>query len=199
MDPQGNEDTGSSSVPLLGLPRRRGEELWSLFDNADTIIGTIELYSQTWEAYEDIASFSSFGPTADGRIKPDIVGPGELVSASSADAADGDHPSETCGKGRKSGTSMATPIIAGHAAIIRQYFMEGFYPTGSATSSNAYTPSGPLIKAIMMGGACDLKGNTEQYLPLESSPSMRQGFGRMCLCSSLKLAGKCDINLQVWG
>jgi hypothetical protein len=31
--------------------------------------------------YDDLASFSSFGPTADGRIKPDIVAPGTSVWA----------------------------------------------------------------------------------------------------------------------
>ena len=29
------------------------------------------------------------------------------------------------------GTSMATPITAGGAALVRQYFTEGFYPSGS--------------------------------------------------------------------
>ena len=27
-------------------------------------------------------------------------------------------------------TSMATPAIAGAAALVRQYLMEGYYPTG---------------------------------------------------------------------
>ena len=28
------------------------------------------------------------------------------------------------------GTSMATPVVAGTAAILRQYFEQGYYPTG---------------------------------------------------------------------
>lgn len=193
---QDGADGQSSSITLLSLPQRMGEELWALFDNSESITATIERYTDTWEAFEDIAAFSSFGPTADGRIKPDVVCPGELVSASSSDNSPTDTGS-TCNVGRKSGTSMATPMVAGHAAIIRQYFLEGYYPSGTATGSDAYTPSGPLVKAVMMGGACDMKGNTEQYLPLEESPSFRQGFGRLCLCSSLRLAGKCETKLQV--
>jgi len=196
MDAQ--ESRGApNNIPLFAVTRRIGEQLWSFFENAESVAATIELYAQGWPAYEDIASFSSFGPTADGRIKPDIVAPGELVSAASADA-DGE-TAETCNVLRKSGTSMATPLVAGHTAIIRQYFMDGFYPTGVAGNA-AHIPSGPLMKAIMLGGACDMQGNTEQYLPLEDSPSMRQGFGRFCLCNSLKLLGgadNCTTNVQV--
>lgn len=41
--------------------------------------------------------------------------------------------SETCTSGlvQYEGTSMATPVVAGSAALVRQYFLEGFYPTGA--------------------------------------------------------------------
>ncbi len=34
------------------------------------------------------------------------------------------------------GTSMATPVISAGAAIIRQYFMQGYYPTGAKVEAN---------------------------------------------------------------
>lgn len=34
------------------------------------------------------------------------------------------------------GTSMSTPMVAGAAALIREYFLSGFYPSGLATSDN---------------------------------------------------------------
>lgn len=189
----------TDTLPLFAVTRRTGEQIWSLFDNnAESVAATIERYAQGWPAYEDIASFSSFGPTADGRIKPDIVAPGELVSAASADMDAAYANAPTCGTSRKAGTSMATPMVAGHTAILRQYFMDGFYPSG-APGNAAYLPSGPLMKGVMLGGACDMQGNTEQYLPLEESPSMRQGFGRFCMCNALKLASNCSTNLQVSG
>jgi len=59
-----------------------------------------------------LASFSSVGPTADGRVKPDVVAPGtEIVAAD---------PSTPNGYRSTQGTSYATPLVAGAAAILLQ-------------------------------------------------------------------------------
>ena len=55
-----------------------------------------------------LASFSSRGPTADGRIKPDVVAPGVSVTSAAANT--------TSGYSIYSGTSMATPFVAGVVA-----------------------------------------------------------------------------------
>lgn len=57
-----------------------------------------------------IASFSSRGPTADGRIKPEICAQG--VSTYSASA------SSTTAYTYASGTSLSTPLVAGCAAVL---------------------------------------------------------------------------------
>lgn len=46
---------------------------------------------------------------------------------------------------------MSTPVVAGAVALARQYFVEGWYPTGAAVAADAYTPSGPLLKAVILG------------------------------------------------
>ena len=48
---------------------------------------------------------------------------------------------------------MSTPLVAGGAALLRQYFLEGFYPSGGANPGDAHQPSGALLKAVMLGGA----------------------------------------------
>ena len=89
-----------------------------------------------------IADFSSRGPTSDGRTKPDLLAPGKAVLSAGAQPDEfgecdpGKVPSangKSDGVLSLQGTSMATPVVSGTAAIIRQYFAQGYYPTGIKT------------------------------------------------------------------
>ena len=57
-----------------------------------------------------LSDFSSRGPTSDGRIKPDLVGPGDYITAAQAGTRDG--------YVNFSGTSMSTPFVAGVSALL---------------------------------------------------------------------------------
>ena len=95
---------------------------------------------------------------------------------------------QTCAVVEKPGTSMATPVVAGAALIARQYFREGYYPSG-VPSDNSHVPSGPLLRAILIGGAVPMLGFTDWGLPLVPPPSARQGHGRVQLNRAVPLAG----------
>lgn len=71
---------------------------------------TVGAMADVGEMGFDLASFSSRGPTADGRTKPDIAAPGYNITA----AAKG----TTNGYITYSGTSMATPYTAGVIALM---------------------------------------------------------------------------------
>jgi subtilisin family serine protease len=68
-----------------------------------------------------IASFSSWGPTRDGRTKPDVVAPGTLIASARSEAI-AEKPSDPDLFHRiLAGTSMAAPHVAGTIALMLQY------------------------------------------------------------------------------
>jgi len=156
-----------------------------------------------------IADFSSRGPTSDGRTKPDIISVGKAVLSAGAvpsefGECDGKIPGPNSSSGgllSLQGTSMATPVAAGTAAIIRQYFEDGYYPTGERNPSNAMdNPSGALIKAVLINGAQYLSGvdNGASGITPISPYDNNQNFGRVSLQYSVNLAGKTNVDLQVF-
>lgn len=120
-----------------------------------------------------MVAFSSRGPTSDQRFKPDVVAPGTYVlSARSRDTtttgwglAD---PAETAYM-YEGGTSMATPLVAGCCALVREYLI---------SQKHLRTPSSALVKAMLINGASAILG---QYTPTETGPipNYADGFGRV--------------------
>ena len=101
-----------------GISNNAGYETIATYGNAKNILtlGAVNPIPGGYTKPSDvsIASFSSQGPTGDGRIKPDVVADGVnvLSSISTADNA----------YDIFSGTSMATPATAGSAFLLQEYF-----------------------------------------------------------------------------
>mmetsp|Transcript_1512 Transcript_1512/g.2086 ORF Transcript_1512/g.2086 Transcript_1512/m.2086 type:complete len:1192 (-) Transcript_1512:114-3689(-) len=127
-----------------------------------------------------MADFSSRGPTLDGRIKPDCVAPGKsVVSAAAAESGgsaecfdqtsfgDGDPrvatgtDNPTPGLADMSGTSMATPLTAGSAALVRQYYREGWAADGTKNPANGVIPSAALMKATLIASTVKVEGKLQ--------------------------------------
>eukprot|EP00808_Paulinella_micropora_P006531 g53373.t1 len=171
---------------------------------------------------ECMADFSSRGPTLDGRIKPELVAPGQFIISARSDGLQNTPKlssrtgirsecwkdqccAPAAGSADKSasdllsmaGTSMATPVSAGAAALVREYLRKGYYPSGEANASNVIaSPRASLLVALMANGAhtltgkIDLNNDGSQYVSL-SDPGVWpikqifQGFGRLDLSESL--------------
>lgn len=138
-----------------------------------------------------LAGFSSKGPTADGRNKPDIVSPGQFVYSALSTASTVSDPATVDEKGlhyREQGTSMASPITAGSVALYLQKNPKATYDeifstlTKNAKQDNFTTSNGALpnnfwgygkfdiFKAITAGSA----GSTTPTIPTD--PIVRADF-----------------------
>ncbi len=129
----------------------------------------------------------SRGPVFDGRLKPDLTAPGQAVNSAAGTLSNEDN---NCSSKIKYGTSMATPTISGLTALARQYFIDGFYPSGEKNLSNSIIPSSALLKAIIINGAMPMEGiDLLNNQPITNIPSFDQGWGRINLDNVLYFNG----------
>ena len=147
---------------------------------------------------DDVADFSSCGPTKSRRCKPDVVAPGtSILSTNSGLVQPPDNPSPDSNWCYMSGTSMATALVAGCAAVLREALVN-LYP-----NSTPRFPTAALIKALLVNGADVLEPINGRFVPSHSS-----GFGRVNMANALKIVhcepgtgfGELELdNNSLWG
>nr|MBC7612037.1 S8 family peptidase [Pseudopedobacter sp.] len=101
-----------------GISSNDSYDIISTTGTAKNILSVGAIYGLPFGASEtsqiQIAPFSSWGPTDDGRIKPDIVTDGiNLTSTSNTD---------TKGYAVLSGTSMSSPNVSGSLVLLQEYY-----------------------------------------------------------------------------
>ncbi len=140
---------------------------------SDYSVSPIKFDLMSNNAYGMVA-FSSRGPTADGRVKPDLCAPGTNVISSRAHTSTADtgwalYDANYIYWG---GTSMSAPQVTGAAALAREYYMV----------EKGINPSAALIKATLINGAVDISPGqygTGSSREVYSVPDNSQGWGRL--------------------
>ncbi|GLE07713.1 hypothetical protein PINS_up018344 [Pythium insidiosum] len=137
-----------------------------------------------------VASFSSAGPTSDGRLKPDVVAPGmSLVSSQSEAPRSTTRTTATCSL---QGTSQATPVVTGMAVLLYEWLRDGWWRAGRKDAAfGMRSIPAALLKALIIHSSDSLQrrlgpmptgpascGMLERGATELSYPDVYQGYGK---------------------
>lgn len=164
------ESSGGIQRPIGQLKKQNGDPLFTAEPIASDTLS---------DDPNGIAAFSSRGPTNDRRMKPDVVAPGANILSVRSQV---EGANELWGAMNQDyvwsgGTSMSTPLVAGGAAVVRQFL---------AFDLGISNPSAALVKGFLMHTATDLYpgqfgagGKSTGQEMLATRPNPHQGFGRV--------------------
>lgn len=153
------------AIPIVFISRENGQKMKS--SSAKVISVDPEYIGKFKDAYSGrMSDFSSWGVTPDLKLKPEITAPGGSIYSSL--------PGNKYGN--MSGTSMASPHMAGAAAVMEQYVneMHGGSDLTLAQRTN-------LVNALMLSTASQVKDEDGNLV----SPR-KQGAGLVQLRNAMK-------------
>lgn len=131
----------------------------------------IEEFAIYADGQDAMADFSSRGPCADGRIKPDLTAPGSWIASLRSVYANDDYAWWPISGNYmyQGGTSQAGPHVSGAAAVFVQYWR---------TTHGGATPSPALVKAALINSATDMD---DGFTTFDAVPNNDEGWGRVNL------------------
>jgi hypothetical protein len=134
----------------------------------DLVVGAVAVNTNGYTGTNSVAmsTFSSWGPTADGRIKPDICAPG--IGILSTYATD---QTVTNLYAYSDGTSMAAPAVAGTLGLLTQLYSQRY---GATNPPLASTLKGVVVQTADQTGA-------------SIGPSYIYGWGQLNALAAAKL------------
>ncbi len=136
----GNVNTGATgNIPYGSISMEDGQAIIDAMGRGDRC--TITLSHAFSYAVASMVTSSSWGPTAQLHMKPDISAPGNKIISVDGTTTKGDDVYVS-----KTGTSMATPAVAGGILLLKQH-LKTVYPNATATELTE------LAYAIMMSTA----------------------------------------------
>ncbi len=160
--------TGNGRGDSTGFYRSTPQVTLTVPSTAAKVI-TVGAYDPVYDTYADFSgrgyadSTRTIGVAAAGLTKPDLVAPGVNIQA--PDVYGTFTPT--------TGTSFATPIVSGAAALLMEW--------GIVRGNDPFL-YGEKIKAYLRKGARPLRGEMEY-------PNDRVGYGRLCVSDSLPQTG----------
>jgi hypothetical protein len=138
------------------------------------------LFGNQADNSQDISFFSSFGPTIDGRIKPEIVAPGSAIYGINGPEGFGFFDTNTfefvtsnaytCA----SGTSFSAPAVSGAIQLLWWWFQHRLQ---NEQGLNLLQPSPAMAKAYLCNAARYLPITNPQTGAIDTLPSIAQGMG----------------------
>ena len=155
---------GSGIGESTGFYRATPQVTLTIPSTAAKVI-TVGAYDQVYDTYADFSgrgyadSTRTIGVAAAGLTKPDLVAPGVNIQA----------PDVYGSFTPVTGTSFATPIVSGAAALLMEW--------GIVRGNDPFL-YGEKVKAYFRKGARPLRGETEY-------PNDRVGYGKLCVAESI--------------
>jgi len=141
-----------------------------------------------------VSDFSAGGKQPDGRMKPDVLAIGESVLGPSSTGTDKAATMSHCDIVRKTGTSVSAALVTAAAAEVRQYFQEGYYPSGAPSDDGEFREDllGSTVKAVLIAGAAPLSDQRSG-----GALGTSEGYGSLVLANVLPFSDDNQIDLDV--